>query len=217
MHYYKPLNYNYLVIEGNIGAGKTSLATMLAEETGSRLILEQFSDNPFLAKFYEDPERYAFQLELSFLSERYHQIKNEIGQPDLFQQTIVSDYFLAKSFIFSKYNLKDDEMKLFEKLFSIINLHIPRPDLYVYLHVPVEKLLENIRNRGRSYEQNIKAEYLKEVQDGYFGFFKSQSEMKIVVIDTSNIDFVNNVADYKQIKKLIIDRVYKPGMNMHIL
>ncbi|MCK5134421.1 MAG: deoxynucleoside kinase [Bacteroidales bacterium] len=211
------MNYNYLVIEGNIGAGKTALASMLAQDTGSRLILEQFSDNPFLAKFYKDPERYAFQLELSFLSERYQQIKTELSHPDLFQQTVVSDYFLAKSFIFSKYNLKDDEMKLFEKLFSIINLQIPRPDLYVYLHVSVKKLLDNIKKRGRSYEQNIQEEYLKEVQDGYFGFFKSQTELKILVIDTNKVDFVNNKADYQQIKKIIFEREYKSGMNMPIL
>ncbi len=190
---------------------------MLAEETGSRLILEEFSDNPFLARFYEDPERYAFQLELSFLSERYQQIKTELGHPDLFGQTVVSDYYLAKSFIFSKYNLKDDEMKLFEKLFSIINLQVPRPDLYVYLHVPVERLLENIRLRGRSYEKHIKAGYLKEVQDGYFGFFKSQTELKIVVVDTSSLDFVNKTSDFQQIKKLIFEGDFKPGMNMLIL
>ena len=190
---------------------------MLAEETGSRLILEQFSDNPFLARFYKDPERYAFQLELSFLSERYQQIKTEMGHPDLFGQTVVSDYFLAKSFIFSKHNLKDDEMILFEKLFSIINMQIPKPDLYVYLHLPVEKLMDNIRKRGRSYEQNIQAEYLKEVQDGYFGFFKSQTELKILVIDTNNIDFVNKKTDYQQIKKTIFEGDYKPGMNMLIL
>lgn len=211
------MKYSYLVIEGNIGAGKTSFATMLAKETGSRLILEQFSDNPFLARFYEDPERYAFQLELSFLSERYQQIKTELGHPDLFGQMVVSDYFLAKSFIFSKHNLKDDEMVLFEKLFSIINLQIPRPDLYVYLHLPVEKLMDNIRKRGRSYEKNIKSEYLKEVQDGYFGFFKSQTELKILVIDTSNFDFVNKKTDFQQIKKIIFEGDFKPGMNMLIL
>ncbi|MEN8230396.1 MAG: deoxynucleoside kinase, partial [Bacteroidota bacterium] len=179
--------------------------------------LEQFSDNPFLAKFYEDPDRYAFQLELSFLSERYQQIKSELGHPDLFGQTVVSDYFLAKSFIFSKYNLKDDEMKLFEKLYSIINQQVPRPDLYVYLHLPVENLLENIKRRGRSYEQNIQPEYLKEVQDGYFGFFKSQTELKILVIETSNIDFVNKKGDYQQMKKLIFEGEYMVGMNMLIL
>ena len=211
------MNYKYLVIEGNIGAGKTSLASLLAEETGSRLVLEAFSDNPFLAKFYEDPGRYAFQLELSFLSERYHQIKTELGHPDLFGQAVISDYFLAKSFIFSKYNLKDDEMKLFEKLFSIINLQAPKPDLYVYLHLPVEKLLENIKRRGRSYEKHISYEYLKEVQDGYFGFFKSQQEMKILVIDTSQIDFVNRESDLQGLKKVIFEGDYSVGLNMLIL
>jgi len=211
------LKYKYLVIEGNIGAGKTSLASLLAEETGSRLVLEAFSDNPFLAKFYEDPDRYAFQLELSFLSERYQQIKTELGQPDLFGQSVISDYFLAKSFIFSKYNLKDDEMKLFEKLFSIINLQAPKPDLYVYLHLPVEKLLENIGLRGRSYEKHIKYEYLKEVQEGYFGFFKSQQEMKILVIDTSNLDFVNKDYDFQQMKKVILEEEYSIGLNRLIL
>jgi len=211
------LNYKYLVIEGNIGAGKTSLASLLAEETGSRLVLEAFSDNPFLAKFYEDPGRYAFQLELSFLSERYHQIKTELGHPDLFGQSVISDYFLAKSFIFSKYNLKDDEMKLFEKLFSIINLQAPKPDLYVYLHLPVEKLLENIKLRGRTYEKHIRYEYLKEIQEGYFGFFKSQQEMKILVLDTSNLDFVNKKSDLEQLKKVIFEGEHSVGLNMHIL
>ena len=211
------MKYNYLVIEGNIGAGKTSLASLLAEETGSRLVLEAFSDNPFLAKFYEDPGRYAFQLELSFLSERYHQIKTELGHPDLFGQSVISDYFLAKSFIFSKYNLKDDEMKLFEKLFSIINLQAPKPDLYVYLHLPVEKLLENIKLRGRSYEKHIQFDYLKEVQEGYFGFFKSQREMKILLIDTSQIDFVNKDSDLQQLKKVIFEGDYSVGLNRLIL
>jgi len=211
------LKYKYLVIEGNIGAGKTSLASLLAEESGSRLVLEAFSDNPFLAKFYEDPERYAFQLELSFLSERYHQIKTELGHPDLFGQAVISDYYLAKSFIFSKYNLKDDEMKLFEKLFSIINLQAPKPDLYVYLHLPVEKLLENIKQRGRSYEKHIRYDYLKEVQEGYFGFFKSQQKMKILVIDSSNIDFVNRGSDFQHLKKVIFEGDYSVGLNRLIL
>jgi deoxyguanosine kinase len=211
------LKYKYIVIEGNIGAGKTSLASLLAEESGSRLVLEAFSDNPFLAKFYEDPDRYAFQLELSFLSERYHQIKTELGHPDLFGQAVISDYFLAKSFIFSKYNLKDDEMKLFEKLFSIINLQAPKPDLYVYLHLSVEKLLENIKQRGRSYEKHITYEYLKEVQEGYFGFFKSQQEMKILVIDTSQIDFVNRESDLQLLKKVIFEGDYSVGLNRLIL
>ena len=211
------MEYKYIVIEGNIGAGKTSLATRLAEDTGSRLVLEQFSDNPFLAKFYDDPERYAFQVELSFLSERYQQIKTELAHPDLFGQAVISDYLLAKSFIFSKHNLKNDEMRLFEKLFTIINLQAPKPDLYVYLHVPVIQLMENIRMRGRSYEKNIRKEYLKEVQDGYFGFFRSQTDLMILVIDTSNLDFVNKESDYQKIKTLIFDRKHNSGMNMLIL
>jgi deoxyadenosine/deoxycytidine kinase len=211
------LKYKYLVIEGNIGAGKTSLASLLAEETNSRLVLEAFSDNPFLAKFYEDPDRYAFQLELSFLSERYQQLKTELGHPDLFGQAVISDYFLAKSFIFSKYNLKDDEMHLFEKLYSIINLQAPKPDLYVYLHLPVERLLENIKERGRSYERHIRYEYLKEVQEGYFGFFKSQQDMKILLIDTSQIDFVNSESDFQLLKKLIFEGDYSVGLNRLIL
>lgn len=211
------MKYKYLVIEGNIGAGKTSLATQLAEDTGSRLMLETFDDNPFLAKFYKEPQRYAFQLELSFLSERYQQIKTELGHPDLFGQSVISDYFLAKSFIFSKYNLKNDEMMLFEKLFTIINLQAPKPDLYVYLHLPVEKLLKNINQRGRSYERNIKPEYLKEVQEGYFGFFKSQQEFKILVIDTSTLDFVHNKSDYEKLKNIILAGDFSVGMNTLIL
>lgn len=211
------MKYKYLVIEGNIGAGKTSLATQLAEDTGSRLMLETFDDNPFLAKFYQDQKRYAFQLELSFLSERYQQIKTELGHPDLFGQSVISDYFLAKSFIFSKHNLKDDEMKLFEKLFTIINLQAPKPDLYVYLHLPVEKLLKNINQRGRPYEKHIEYEYLKEVQEGYFGFFKSQQELKILVIDTSTLDFVHNKSDYEKLKNIILVGDFSVGMNTLIL
>lgn len=211
------MKYKYLVIEGNIGAGKTSLASMIAAETGSRLVLEQFSDNPFLAKFYEDPERYAFQVELSFLSERYQQIKAELGHPDLFGQPVISDYLLAKSYIFSKHNLKDDEMKLFEKLFTIMNQQAPKPDLYVYLHLPVEKLMENISKRGRDYEKNIEKSYLKEVQEGYFGFLKSQTDLTILLIDTSNIDFVNENTDYQKVKKLILEEEYSPGLNRLIL
>lgn len=211
------MKYKYLVIEGNIGAGKTSLATQLAEDTGSRLMLEAFDDNPFLAKFYKEPQRYAFQLELSFLSERYLQIKTELGHPDLFGQSVISDYFLAKSFIFSKYNLKNDEMKLFEKLFTIINLQAPKPDLYVYLHLPVEKLLKNINQRGRSYERHIQPDYLKEVQEGYFGFFRSQQEFKILVIDTSTLDFVHNKSDYEKLKNIILVGDFSVGMNTLIL
>lgn len=214
---FTPLDYKYLVIEGNIGAGKTSLATMLAEGTGSKLVLESFSDNPFLPKFYEQPERYAFQVELSFLSERYHQIKKELSHPDLFGQAVISDYHLSKSFIFSKYNLKADEMTLFKKLFSIIQLQAPNPDLYIYLHLPVEQLLENIKKRGRDYEKHITGEYLTEVQEGYFAFFKSREDLSIVVVDSSKLDFVNKKSDFQELKSAILEGRYKKGINMLIL
>ena len=164
-----------------------------------------------------DPERYAFQVELSFLSERYQQIKTEMGHPDLFGQPVISDYFLAKSIIFSKHNLRQDELKLFEKLFAIINMQVPRPDLYVYLHLPVDKLLENIKARGRSYEQSIRGDYLREIQEGYFGFFRSQTEMKVAVIDTTSLDFVHNQEDYFSIRKAILESKFKRGINTLIL
>jgi len=211
------LNYKYLVIEGNIGAGKTTLATMLARDTGSRTVLEKFSDNPFLALFYENPHRYAFQLELSFLAERYQQVKAELGHHDLFGVPVISDYLLAKSIIFSNHNLKAEELVLFKKMFHMINLQVPRPDLYVYLHAPAERLLENIYARGRPYERNITKEYLKEVQDGYFGFFKTQSELKILVIDITCVNFVENDSEYQKIKEVILTGEFRPGMNMLIL
>jgi len=211
------LTYNYLVIEGNIGAGKTSLATRLSEEMNARLILEHYADNPFLPKFYNDPDRYAFPVELSFLADRYQQLKNEISSPDLFQNQIISDYYFSKSLIFSRNTLKEDEFNLYRQLFQIINQQLPKPDLYAYLHVEVKQLLENIRRRGRSYEQEIEPEYLKKLEQGYFDFFKARPDLKIVVIDTSQIDFVNREEDYQRIKKVIFDGNYKTGMNMVIL
>jgi len=211
------LNYNYLVIEGNIGAGKTSLATRLAEELNARLILEQYAENPFLPKFYKEPDRYAFPVELSFLADRYQQLKNEITSPDLFRNKIISDYYFSKSLIFSKNTLKDDEYNLYRQLYNIINLQIPKPDCYVYLHLPVNQLIENIHKRGRNYEQKIEAEYLKKLEQGYFEFFKARPDLTIVVIDTSHINFVSDENDYQRIRDVIFEGNYKQGMNMVIL
>lgn len=211
------MNYSYLVIEGNIGAGKTSLATRLSEELNARLILEQYAENPFLPKFYKDPDRYAFPVELSFLADRYQQLKKEISSPDLFQNRIISDYYFSKSLIFSRNTLKDDEFNLYRQLFQIINQQLPKPDLYVYLHLPVKQLMENIRKRGRSYEQEIEPEYLKNLEQGYFDFFKARPDLKIVVIDTSQVDFVGREQDYQRVKKVIFEGNYKAGMNMVIL
>jgi len=211
------MDFNYLVIEGNIGAGKTSLARKLAAESGSRLILEQFVDNPFLPKFYKDPDRYAFQLELAFLADRYQQLKTEIAPRDLFQQQTISDYYFVKSLIFSRNTLKEDEFTLYKKLFSIIQQQIPVPDLYVYLHVNIENLLKNIQLRGRSYENEIAPDYLRKIEKGYFDFIKTRQDLKVIVLDMNNINFIERKSDYLKVKNAIFDQKYKKGMNMVIL
>ena len=196
---------NYLVIEGNIGAGKTSLAQMLSEDLNGKLILEKFEDNPFLPKFYDDPERYSFPLELSFLADRYRQHKEELTNRDIFTPLMVADYYFSKSLIFAGITLPEDEYHLYRQLYSIIHQQIPIPDLYVYLHLPVEKLLENITTRGRDYEKSINADYLKKLQDGYFKYMRSCKNMKILILDIQNIDFVRNQNDYGKIKKYILN------------
>jgi len=197
------LAYDYIVIEGNIGTGKTSLATRLANDFNTRLILERFADNPFLPKFYENQNRYAFPLELSFLADRYKQLKNDLSNPELFQQQTVSDYILNKSLIFAASTLKDDEYDLYQRLFDIINPNLPKPDLLVYLHKDVDQLKRNIRNRGRDYEQNIEDSYLKKLEEGYWKFFRQQQQLRIVVIDTNEMDFMNNSSDYDKILSAI--------------
>lgn len=211
------MNFNYLVIEGNIGAGKTSLATRLAEDSNSRLILEQFEENPFLPKFYEDPERYAFPVELTFLADRYQQLKNQIAPGDLFQNKTISDYYFVKSLIFSRKTLKDDEYALYKRVFDIIQQQLKAPDLYVYLHLETERLIENIRNRGRSYETAITKEYLKEIQDSYFDYFRTHPEMTFLILDTNNIDFVDDPDDYELVKSTIFGKKYPRGLNRVLL
>jgi deoxyguanosine kinase len=211
------LDYNYLVIEGNIGAGKTSLARKIADDTNSKLILEQFAENPFLPKFYKEPDRYAFPVELAFLADRYQQLKTEIAPRDLFQTKTVSDYYFIKSLIFSKNTLKDDEYKLYKQLFDIIQQQLTIPDLYVYLHVNTDNLLRNIKKRGRDYETEIEQNYLDMIQNGYFEFIKSRVDMTFVVLDINNIDFIASSEDYDRVKKAIFETKYEPGMNTIIL
>ncbi len=207
----------YLVIEGNIGAGKTTLAKMLAKETNAKLLLEQFADNPFLPKFYENRERYSFPLELSFLADRYNQIKKEALNLDLFHPIIISDYYFQKTSIFARNTLNDDEYRLFRKIFDIVSESVPKPDLYVYLHMNEENLLHNIKARGRDYEKDIHAGYLEKIKQSYFGFFKQTLDFPILVIDTNNIDFVKNHAHYIQLKDAIFNGGHKKGMNRLIL
>ncbi len=188
--------YNYIAVEGNIGAGKTTLAMKLSEDLNAKTVLERFADNPFLPKFYEDQNRYAFPLEMSFLADRYQQISDDLAQFDLFKDFIVADYHIFKSLIFAKVTLTDDEYRLYRKLFEIIYREIPKPDLYVYLYQNTERLLENIRLRGRDYEQNIPAEYLNKINRGYLDYIKSQTDLNVLVIDISEMDFVKNHEDY---------------------
>ncbi len=209
----KTIDRRFIVIEGNIGVGKTSLVNMLCADFNARSILERFEDNAFLPKFYQDPDRYSFPLELSFLADRYNQLKSELSQPDLFQQLMIADYYFMKSFIFASCTLPPDELKLYSQLFHIISQQVPKPDLYVYLHVPVERLQENIHKRGRQYEQSIADNYLQTIQQAYFNFFKQQTHLKILVLDINNMDYVNNSTDYQLLKEKIMFEDYSYGIN----
>ena len=188
--------HNYIAIEGNIGAGKTSLATKISHDFNAKLILERFADNPFLPKFYEDANRYAFTLEMSFLADRYQQISDDLSQLDLFKNFIVSDYDVFKSLIFSKITLQEDEFNLYRKLFYLMYKDLRKPDLYVYLYQSTTKLQENIKKRGRDYEQNIADDYLEKINLGYLDFLKIQKDFNVKIIDVSQKDFVESRKDY---------------------
>jgi deoxyguanosine kinase len=203
--------YNFIAIEGNIGAGKTSLATRISQQFNAKLILEQFEDNAFLPKFYENPSKYAFPLELSFLASRYQQLKDQLPAQDLFKSFTVADYFIHKSFIFAGKNLDTDEFSLYSRLFKIIEASLPKPDLLVYLYLSVDHLKENIQKRGRPYEQNIDFEYLEKIQSGYLEFLKQQINMHTLIIDTNNLDFVGRDEDYQRLLNLI-GKEYEPGI-----
>ena len=210
------MNNRFIAIEGNIGAGKTSLARMLADDINALLILEQFEKNSFLPLFYENQSRYAFPLEMSFLADRYQQLKSKLSSPELFQSTIVSDYFISKSLIFARKTLQDDEYKLYSKLFSIISSSLPKPDLLVYLYSDIPKLKDNIRNRGRDYEQKIDDEYLQRIQSSYFEFIHNQSDMAIIIIDNSKLDFVNKEEDFTKIRNIILQN-HSKGIHRYTL
>jgi deoxyadenosine/deoxycytidine kinase len=211
------VKYNYVVIEGNIGAGKTTLATRIAGKFNAHLILERFADNPFLPKFYLDPDKYSFPLELSFLASRYKQLNEELGPQDLFKTFTVADYYFMKSLVFASSTLKGDEYNLYRQIFYIIYSSLPKPDIYVYLHLSTERLLENIKKRGRDYEQSITGDYLQKIQDSYFTFFRQNPENKYLVLDINNLDFVTNESQYNQIIETIFGPDYTNGLNMKIL
>ena len=209
------MNYNYIAIEGTVGAGKTTLATRIANDFNGKLILEEFEGdkNPFLPKFYKEPDKYAFQLEMTFLALRFQQLKDKLGVLDLFHDFIISDYYVAKSLIFSRNNLQEDEYHLFSRFFNIIFSDMPKPELLVYLYSDVPRLQQNIRKRGRSYEQEISDDYLSSIQEGYFDFLRQQQgSMRILLIDTNRLDFVANEKDYQHIID-VIDQPYDIGLH----
>ncbi|CAC9974226.1 2-amino-4-hydroxy-6-hydroxymethyldihydropteridine diphosphokinase [Flavobacterium panici] len=188
--------YNYIAFEGNIGAGKTTLVHKFADDFNAKTVLERFADNPFLPKFYKDQNRYAFPLEMSFLADRYQQLSDDLAQFDLFKDFIVADYHIFKSLIFAKITLQEDEYRLYRNLFDIIYKEMPKPDLYIYLYQNTERLLQNIKKRGRSYEQNIQADYLDKINNGYLEYIKSQTDLNVLIIDVSDRDFVKKQEDY---------------------
>lgn len=206
------MNYHFIAIEGNIGAGKTTLAHLLSKHLNARLILEEFADNPFLAKFYENPAQYAFPLELFFMAERYKQLKELIHTKDLFHSVSVSDYLFTKSLLFAKVNLTEEEFRLYQKLFDIIRQQVIQPDLLIYLHVPVQKLQQNIRKRNRSYEQNIHDDYLFRIQETYTHYIK-QHNMKTLFVDASNADFLRNEKHLKVILDAL-EKEYDDGSHL---
>ncbi|MBX2902572.1 MAG: deoxynucleoside kinase [Chitinophagales bacterium] len=199
------LPYNYIAIEGSIGAGKTTLASKLAQDTAAMLLLEKFEDNPFLPKFYADPQRHAFSVELYFTAERYRQLSQFLAasSASLFNTLTVSDFIFQKSLVFAGTNLDNDELKLYRVLFDIMLPTLPQPDIVFYLYAPIDELLKNIKKRGRSYEQHIKGEYLESIQQAYLSYFKQMPDLKVVLINTQRFDFVGRANDYSFFKELI--------------
>lgn len=205
------MHYQFIAIEGNIGAGKTTLASKLASHFNARVVLEQFADNPFLPKFYENPQQYAFPLELFFLAERYKQLKETFPAQDMFKQPIVSDYLFTKSLLFAKVNLPHEEYRLYQKLFDIIQLQLPEPDLLIYLHAPVTRLQQNIKKRNRAYEQQIQDDYLFKLQETYVQYIK-QHNFRTLIIDVSKGDFENNKEHFHYILEAL-EHDYERGQH----
>lgn len=209
------MKHHFITIEGNIGAGKTTLANVLAQRLNARLILEEFADNPFLPKFYENPAQYAFPLELFFMAERYKQLKEMGRTKELFQTVTVSDYLFTKCLLFAKINLPEEEFRLYQKLFDIIHQQLVFPDILIYLHAPVSKLQQNIKKRNREFEQSIPDEYLFNIQETYTHYIK-QHNIKTLFVDASNADFLGNEAHVKVILDAL-ENDYEDGQHYFTL
>jgi len=196
----------YIAIEGVIGAGKTTLATMLGEKIGGNVVLEQFEENPFLSKFYEDPKHYAFQTQIFFLLSRYRQ-QQQLFQADLFHRFVITDYIFEKDKIFAYLNLMDDELKLYETLVSSIEQKVPTPDLVVYIQSSVERLMGNIHHRGREIEKNMSEEYIRDLNEAYNYFFFRYKSCPLLIVNSTALDFVNNKNHFED----LIKEIFRPN------
>lgn len=205
------MKYHFVTIEGNIGAGKTTLAHLMSKHYNARLILEEFADNPFLPKFYENPKQFAFPLELFFMAERYKQLKDLLHTQDMFNSITISDYLFTKCLLFAKVNLPADEFRLYQSLFDIIHQQLIQPEILIYLHSPVSRLQQNIRKRNRSYEQQIADDYLFSIQETYTQYIK-QHNVKTLFVDASNADFLGNKA-HLQVIIDALDKEYEQGQH----
>jgi deoxyguanosine kinase len=210
------MQHAFVAIEGNIGTGKTTLCHQLAERKGCSLILEQFTDNPFLPFFYQQPERYAFPVELFFMAERHKQLQSHFARPQLFAEQTVADYFFVKTLLFAKNNLSDEEFRLFQRLFGVLNATFPKPDVLLYLHRPVEVLLHQIAKRGRDMERNISPEYLTEIQDAYLDYFRTETDTPVVVLDLGEADFQRDAVVFERICQLL-DEPHPLGLHFRAL
>lgn len=206
------IRYNYICIEGNIGAGKTTLATEFARLTGGRLILEEFEENPYLPLFYSNPEKYALHTEMTFLIDRYKQLSSKLIGLSLFEPFTISDYFIIKSKLFSRNNLSDDDFKVYSLIYRLLEANLPKPDLLLFLHQETKTLLLNIKKRGRPYEQNISAAYLEQLQEAYFRYLKNEKRFPVIIIEAKRFDFLQNNVDLKALTSLL-SRDFKPGIN----
>jgi len=194
---------HHIAIEGVIGAGKTTLAQKLAERLGGRLLLERFEENPFLPKFYEDPEHYAFQTQIFFLLSRYKQ-QQDLFQADLFHDFVITDYIFDKDKIFAYLTLADEELKLYETLLTAIEKNIPTPDLVIYLQCSVDRLMSNIRSRGRKMEENMSDEYIRDLNEAYNYFFFRYKGSPLLIVKATEIDFVNKEGDFEDLLQQIL-------------
>ncbi len=204
--------YKYICVEGNIGSGKTSLVERLCMDVNGRALLEQFANNPFLPLFYQNPERYAFTVELFFMTERFKQLQELNTSADLFTEHIISDFSLIKTQLFARKNLQEEEYRLFQMLFSVLNNSFPKPDILVYLHRDIEHLLENISKRDRQFETDLKPEYLKKIQDSYFEYIRNITSFPVLILDIKDLDFVSDQSSYETIK-FLISKKYTPGVH----